>query len=132
MDQGGRLSSRVDWAGNPPAVPGLHIQGHPKSIAGRRRLSLPKFVVGMLLARQLAVVEANDHDVVFPSAVGSLREQTTVHRQWRGARKRAGFDWVTFHSFRKTVATVIGLGSLQDAADQMGHSGTTVTERGLI
>ena len=111
---------------------GLAIQDHPKTSAGRRRLMLPPFVVAMLLRRQMAMVESNAWDLVFPSATGTLREPQNVHRQWRAARDRAGFGWVTPHVFRKSVATVIGLGDLRAAADQLGHSGTAVTERHYV
>lgn len=109
---------------------GLIVQDHPKTAAGRRRLLLPQFVVGMLLRRRVAQVVTED--LVFPSSTGTLREPQNVHRQWRAARDRAGFDWVTPHVFRKSVATVIGLGDLQAAAHQLGHSGTSVTERHYI
>lgn len=111
---------------------GLIVQPHPKSASGRRRLMLPGFVVAMLMRRQLAMVESNPLDLVFPSSVGTLREPQNVHRQWRAARDRAGLPWVTPHTFRKGVATVIGAGDLRAAADQLGHSGTAVTERHYI
>ncbi len=109
---------------------GLIIQDHPKTASGRRKLLLPAFVVAMLLRRRVEQVDGGD--LVFPSSVGTLREPQNVHRQWRAARDRAGFDWVTPHVFRKSVATVIGLGDLRAAADQLGHSGTAVTERHYV
>jgi len=111
---------------------GLTIQDHPKSAAGRRRLMLPPFVVAMLLRRQVDQSVANTWDLVFPSAAGTLREPQNLHRQWRNARERAGFGWVTPHTFRKSVATAIALGDLRGAADQLGHSGTAVTERHYV
>lgn len=111
---------------------GLIIQPKPKSAAGRRKLLLPTFVVAMLMRRHLEQAEPNALDLVFPSEAGTLREQQNVHRQWRSARDRAGFDWVTPHVFRKSVATVIGLDDLRAAADQLGHSGTRVTEQHYI
>ena len=47
-------------------------------------------------------------------------------------RARAGMEWVTPHVFRKSVATVIGLADIRAAADQLGRSGTDVTERHYI
>lgn len=111
---------------------GLTIQDHPKTAAGRRRLMLPPFAVAVLMRRQVDQLEANAWDLVFPSSVGTLREPQNVHRQWRGARNRAGFGWVSPHTFRKSVATAIGLGNLRAAADQLGHSGTAVTERHYV
>lgn len=109
---------------------GLVVQDHPKTAAGRRKLMLPAFVVAMLLRRR--VEQADGGDLVFPSSVGTLRETQNVHRQWRAARDRAGFPEITPHVFRKSVATVIGLGDLRAAADRLGHSGTAVTERHYV
>ncbi len=108
---------------------GLTIQDHPKTASGRRRLMLPRFIVSMLMRRQLDVVEPNAWDLVFPSSTGTLPEPQNVHRQWRAARGRAGMDWITPDVFRKSVATVIGLGDVRAAAGQLDHSGTAVTER---
>lgn len=116
---------------------GLTVQDHPKTASGRRRLMLPPFVVSMLLRRQLEIVEQNQWDLVFPSSTGTLREPQNVHRQWRSARDRAGFDWVTPHTFRKSVATAIALGDLQrqptssDIRVQPSQSDTTFNGRVL-
>ena len=41
----------------------------------------------------------------------------------------AGFDWVTSHVFRKTVATLMDQAGLSSraAADQLGHANTSMT-----
>ncbi|GIF05321.1 hypothetical protein Asi03nite_28590 [Actinoplanes siamensis] len=45
-----------------------------------------------------------------------------VRRQWRQARAEAGLEWVKPHTFRKTVATLIGNEAEADrAAAQLGH-----------
>jgi len=48
----------------------------------------------------------------------------------RAALDRAGFDWVTWHSFRKTTATMLdeaGL-SARVIADQLGHATRSMTQ----
>ncbi|MFK4299321.1 hypothetical protein ABH924_004502 [Arthrobacter sp. GAS37] len=65
---------------------GLTIQDHPKSANSRQRYFLPTFAVEMLLRQQIGQLEANPWDVVFPSAVGSLRDPNNFHREWRSAR----------------------------------------------
>ncbi len=109
---------------------GLVIQPHPKSKHGRRRLSLPGFLVDVLLARQ--VDAAGGSEYVFPSSVGTLRDPTNVRDQWRAARDRAGFAWVVPTTFRKSVGTLLGASDLRIAAGQLGHSGTAVTERHYV
>jgi integrase len=44
----------------------------------------------------------------FASRRGTWLSPQNVRRQWRQARKDTGLEWVTPHTFRKTVATLIG------------------------
>jgi integrase len=51
-----------------------------------------------------------------------------VRRQWREARKDTGLDWVTPHTFRKTVATLIDRkADTRTASEQLGHSKEDLT-----
>lgn len=85
------------------------------------------------LLRLQVTAAANVHDLVLPSSTGTLRDPHNLRRSWRDARASAGFDWVTPHTFRRTVATLIDRErSLEDAALQLGHSGTAVTSRHYI
>lgn len=106
---------------------GLRRQDHPKTASGHRTIVLPRFAVETLLRLQVNA-EGNAHDVVFPSSSGTLRDPHNLRRQWRDARTEGGFGWVTPHVFRKTVATIVSRErSTEDAAAQLGHSGTAVT-----
>lgn len=107
---------------------GLVRQPTPKTAAGHRTVTLPRFAVDTLLRRQVQAWP-NPHNVIFPSSSGTLRDPHNLRRQWRDARHAAGFDWVVPHSFRKTVATVIDReAGTKDAAAVLGHSGVAVTE----
>lgn len=100
-----------------------------KTAAGERVLPLPVFAINMLMARQLAAV-GNVHDVVFPSTQGTLRDPSAVHKQWRTVRACLKLDWVTSHTFRKTLATLLddqGL-SARIGADQLGHAQVSMTQ----
>lgn len=111
---------------------GLRRQDHPKTASGRRTVVLPRFAVDTLMRLQLEA-EGNPHDVVFPSAVGTLRSPHNLRRQWRAARSSCGFEWVTPHTYRRTVATLLDRErSTKDAAAQLGHSGTAVTSRHYV
>lgn len=110
---------------------GLIRQSHPKTDAGHRTVLLPAFAVRTLMRMQLDALP-NTWDVIFPSTTGTLRDPHNVRRQWRDARGDE-FAWVTPHSFRKTVATLIDRESSEgDASVQLGHSGTAVTKRHYI
>lgn len=78
----------------------------------------------------------NTRDLVLPSSTGTLREVNNLERQWRDARKSEhlrGFEWVTWHTFRKTVATLVDRHSgTEDTAAVLGHSGTAVTSKHYV
>jgi integrase len=67
---------------------------------------------------------------VFPAPVaGGIRDPSNTLKMMREAFKRAGFEGVTSHYFRKTVATLMdeaGL-SARSAADQLGHAKPSLT-----
>jgi integrase len=62
--------------------------------------------------------------------MGSLRDPSNTASDLRGALDRAGFEWVTSHMFRKTVATLMDVGGLSSraAADQLGHANPFMTQ----
>ncbi|MBB2943212.1 integrase [Actinoplanes lutulentus] len=106
---------------------GVFRQGWTKSEAGYRTIVLPGFAVGMLLARKLTAAE-NEHDAVFASRNGTWLQPNNVRRQWRQARADTDLTWVTPHTFRKTVATLIDEeANTKSAAAQLGHGSEEVT-----
>lgn len=111
---------------------GLVRQGLPKTDAGHRQVSLPRFVVGVLLRRRVGLVEHDQSGLVFPSSTCTLRSPHNLRRQLREARGE-GFEWVTPHTLRRAVATLIDRhASLDDAAAQLGHAGIAVTGRHYV
>jgi integrase len=108
----------------------LVLKPSPKSAAGRRIL-LPSWAVIMLRRRQAeAVGEAELARQVFPAPVaGGVRDPSNTLKMMRQAFKHAGFEGVTSHYFRKTVATMrdeAGV-SARSAADQLGHAKPSLT-----
>lgn len=101
---------------------GLVWEGFPKSESGERVLSLPQFAIDMLSDRPRSTM-------LFESSAGTLRDPDTVARQWRQVRAALGLEWVTSHTFRKTVATIIDEEGLtaRVAADQLGHAQVSMT-----
>ncbi|MEU7960836.1 tyrosine-type recombinase/integrase [Micromonospora humida] len=111
---------------------GFFRQDWTKSDAGFRTLVLPRFAVGMLMARKLTAAD-NPHDAIFASRRGTWLSPQNVRRQWRQARSDAGLEWVTPHTFRKTVATLIDKETdAKHAAAQLGHATEQVTNRHYI
>lgn len=106
---------------------GFFRQEWTKSDAGFRTVVLPRFAVGMLLARKLVAAD-NPHDAIFASRRGTWLSPQNVRRQWRQARADTGLEWVTPHTFRKTVATLIDKeADTKSAAAQLGHANEEVT-----
>jgi integrase len=85
---------------------GIFRQAWTKTDAGFRMIVLPRFAVSMLMARKL-VAQANPYDAIFASRRGTWLSPNNVRRQWRQAREDTDLAWVTPHTFRKTVATLI-------------------------
>lgn len=106
---------------------GLVLRSTTKSRAGLRTLVLPSWCVEMLHLRPDKYSSAV---TVFPARMGSLRDPSNTASDLRRALDRAGFDWVTSHMFRKTVATLMDEGGLSSraAADQLGHANPSMTQ----
>jgi integrase len=76
---------------------------------------------------------ANPRDVVFPSSTGTLREPGNFRKQGRSARDDIGFQWVTPHTFRKSVGTPLAnANGLASASAQLGHSNEQITSRHYV
>lgn len=85
---------------------GLMRIDETKTEESARTISLPKFAADVLDARRRRFI-IGQSEVIFPSAVGTLRDPENFSAQWRAAREALGVPDVTSHSFRKTLATLI-------------------------
>ncbi|WP_409332029.1 site-specific integrase [Trujillonella humicola] len=103
-----------------------------KTDAGTRTLALPLWCVAMLRERasrlDLDGIGPGNHPV-FPAPLGGWRDPSNTQADLREAFTTAGFDWLTSHIFRKTVATLMDQAGLSSraAADQLGHANTSMT-----
>lgn len=112
---------------------GLVLQDHPKSSGSYQTFRLPQFAVNTLLRRQVQQVEGNPYDVLFPSSTGTLRDPNNFRKQWNKAKVTFGFDWVTPHTFRKSVGTILAnTQGLAAAQRQLGHSSERVTAQHYV
>ncbi|RZU33394.1 site-specific recombinase XerC [Blastococcus saxobsidens] len=95
-----------------------------KTDAGARALVLPSWCVEMLRGRG-----TDGAGPVFSAVRGGWRDPSNTQSDLRAAFTNAGFDWVTSHVLRKTVATVMDHAGLSSraAADQLGHANPSMT-----
>ncbi|GAA4284831.1 hypothetical protein GCM10022261_23620 [Brevibacterium daeguense] len=107
---------------------GLHRQGHAKTESGYRILTLPAFVIEVLLRRSVASIPT-EINAVFPSGAGTWKWPNNYRRTLRTALESMEQGGrITPHVFRKSVATLVDAeATLEAAAAVLGHAGTGVT-----
>lgn len=100
-----------------------------KTADAARTVKLPQFAVDMLDTRRGRFI-VGQADTIFPSSTGTPRDPDNFGGQWREARAALRVPDVTSHSFRRTVATLIGENGLSAriGADQLGHAEVSMTQ----
>lgn len=108
----------------------VFIQEHPKTDSSRRILRIPKYAADILTRRRVDSYT----DLVFPSAVGTLRWPHNLRRNWREALAGTPYAAITPRSLRKAVATRLrDEYGIDVAGEQLGHtSGSTVTRKHYV
>ena len=104
-----------------------HIrQSFGKSDAAGRPIQLPAIAVEIIRRRQ---EKYGALPMVFPSGAGTFIWENNFNRWLRDARGEK-FNWVTIHTLRKTLASLVAdeLGP-HKAADVLGHADSRLTER---
>jgi integrase len=82
--------------------------GPPKSKHGRRDMPLDAGLVSALRERRKGSEWPGDKDLVFPSLNGAVMSQGNLRRRvLKPAREEACMEWVGFHAFRHTCATLL-------------------------
>jgi integrase len=108
---------------------GFEVQA-PKSAAGRRAVSLPRFVVDALADHVGTFSEPGPDGLVFPSPHGGhLRLENFRKRVWEPAVRQAGLAPLRFHDLRHTCASLaIAAGADVKVLQRMlGHSSAALT-----
>ncbi len=133
----------IDLSATPPTVSisgtiktetgkGTYRKPKPKSDASKRTIALPPFAVDVLMRRRIEQ-RPNHYNAVFATRNGTWHQVGNIERRWRTIRADTGFDWVTPHTFRKTVATLIDrLVDSDTAARVRGHSSDAITKEFYI
>ncbi|MDL5159383.1 tyrosine-type recombinase/integrase [Actinomycetospora termitidis] len=96
-----------------------------------RTIGLPNAAVRMVRSRVLQLGGAQE-GLLFPNARGDgPLDPTTVGKWMRHALNEAGYEWVTPHVFRKTVASTLDAARLtpREVSDRLGHSRTEITQQ---
>lgn len=109
---------------------GLVLQP-PKTQASHRVLVLPGYLRDMLDRRDTEVRVRTPEGLIFPSpARRTLRDPSNCAGDLRDTLKRLGWEGVTFHTFRKTVATRFDEAgrTAREAANQLGHSKVSLVQ----
>lgn len=102
-----------------------------KSDGSARDIALPDWAVRMLSDRADQLGDLDPSKPIFMNTKGGYLNASNVgNRTWIPFRKRAGYEWVTFHTLRKTVATLLDEAGLtaRQVADLLGHSRVSMTQ----
>ena len=101
----------------------------PKTRASQRTLPLPPRCLDAL-KRLEAGSGPQKEQLVFRTPKGTPYSDTNIlHRHLKPAGQKIGAPWLSWHTFRRTHATLLQLagGSLKDAQAQLGHSRLSTT-----
>ena len=109
----------------------------PKTDTSERTLALPTYVAASLRAHRARQNEQRlvagplwqDHDLVFPSTVGTPRDGDNLSNMFKQRVRRAGLPPITVHGLRHSAATLLlahGL-SLGEIQKILGHSQISLT-----
>ncbi len=98
-----------------------------KTRSSARVLMLPDWCVRLLESRR---EQSEGKGPVFPDARGGFRDRNNVAAAYRKVREGTPYEWVTPHTYRRTVATLLdgGGASARLIADQLGHSRVSMTQ----
>jgi len=102
----------------------------PKTRASQRTLPLPPECVEALRRLQAAKPPEQKDALVFRTRKGTPYSDTNIlHRQLKPAGQKIEVPSLSWHTFRRTHATLLQLagGSLKDAQAQLGHSRLSTT-----
>jgi integrase len=142
--------SHVDLVGNPDATPpvppnirvwrSVRAGGETKTRKSRRSLALPQRAVEALQAhreaqkglREAAGRRWQEHDLVFPTLLGTRQDDANVRRDFRRVIEAAGLvrtEWTPRELRHSFVSLLSDDGMpIEQISRLVGHSGTSVTE----
>jgi integrase len=102
----------------------------PKTRASQRTLPLPPECIQALKRLQAGSQPEQKDALVFRTSKGTPHNDTNIlHRELKPAGQKISAPWLSWHTFRRTHATLLQLagGSLKDAQAQLGHTRLSTT-----
>src|SRR5579859_4480292 len=114
-----------------------HVEGTPKSEAGKRPIDLPQFVVEALRTHRAQQAEARlaagprweNKNLVFCNQKGGYYNLTVLYRQFKRLLLSAELPDIRFHDLRHSAATIlIAMGvHVKVVSELLGHSSVAIT-----
>ncbi len=104
--------------------------GTPKTKGSRRTLPVPEELISVLTRFCRHSGGESDSDFAFHTNNGTPFSDTNLlHRDLKPAGQKIGAPWLSWHTLRRTHATLLQAagGSLKDAQAQLGHSKLSTT-----
>jgi integrase len=113
------------------------VLSEPKTTAARRRVALPKIAITALRTHQFFQNEERkrvgstwtDHNLVFPSAVGTVMDPHNFLHVFRRLLDTAELPRIRFHDFRHAAAALLLARGVNPkiVSERLGHSSTKIT-----
>jgi integrase len=114
-----------------------YVESEPKTAKGRRMISLPAFVVDVLLRHRAQQQDQRrgvgdawiDKDLVFTNAQGYYYSSSTLRKVFRRFLVSIGLPHMRFHDLRHSAATILLAMKVHPKVVQeiLGHSQITMT-----
>ena len=133
----------INWASNTLQVKrqlqrsqgGGWVFSSPKTKAGRRMIQLGSETMKLLVTHrkhqdlERQNTDWQEHEMVFPSMVGTPTNQRNLHKFFKRLLKKAGLPDIRFHDLRHTAATLMLMNGipLLVVTRRLGHSKPSVT-----
>lgn len=118
-------------------LPGGHRVSEPKTASGKRRITLPPFVVEALQQHRLRQLETKlkagpaweEHDLVFCNIYGRFLNSASLYDLFTSLVEKAGLPHMRFHDLRHSAATILlAMGvPVKVIQELLGHSSITIT-----
>lgn len=109
----------------------------PKTAAGRRMIILGSDTISALkdhqkrqwVEREFKGEKWQDHDLIFPSSIGTPLSQSNLNRDYKQLLKEANLPDIRFHDLRHTAASLMLKqgASVKVVQERLGHSDAAMT-----
>lgn len=129
---------KLDITGNVVRITGKGLirqgQGQENNKLKIRTVRLPGWLIEVLqqrIERMIREGRFDENGALFTAPRGGWRDPSNTQSDLRKAFDRAGYPWITSHTFRRTVATLSDRAELptSNISAQLGHNRQATTHR---